>query len=301
MTLKKCSETQFWRESNSLIYCFFEEQVSEFFSKSELRTIQESYNTFETLSASQHAQFPSIHNTSYEFQSNSTSCFAYIAQEELSSVKCQGCDEELAEGWTPVLFGYAGGLQDRDSGLVKFGARDYDPEVGRWTGPDSSQGARIMTQYENSEMQMWNQVNSHSYSCDEHQISVLSGKSETRYSFIRCYIPKAHSALQYRRFPSTHSMSYGFQSNHHSCCALRTFETQPPVNCQGYKEPLGFNGASNFYVYAGNDPVNYVDIDGLFAWFIHFRLLYLSAYQNLRHTIYLAQCGIVQILFRRVL
>jgi len=72
-------------------------------------------------------------------------------------------DEELAEGWTPVLFGYAGGLQDRDTGLVKFGARDYDPEVGRWTS----------------------------------------------------------------------------------------------------KEPLGFNGATNFYVYAGNDPVNKVDINGL--------------------------------------
>ncbi|HSW60815.1 MAG TPA: RHS repeat-associated core domain-containing protein, partial [bacterium] len=72
-------------------------------------------------------------------------------------------DETLAENWTPVLFGYAGGLQDRDTGLVRFGARDYDPMVGRWTS----------------------------------------------------------------------------------------------------KEPLGFNGSSNFYVYAENDPVNFVDVNGL--------------------------------------
>jgi RHS repeat-associated protein len=71
-------------------------------------------------------------------------------------------DEDLAENWTPVLFGYAGGLQDRDTGFIRFGARDYDPVVGRWTS----------------------------------------------------------------------------------------------------KEPLGFNGSSNFYTYANNDPVNKVDIDG---------------------------------------
>jgi len=33
-------------------------------------------------------------------------------------------------------FGFAGGLYDRDTGLVRFGARDYDPEVGRWTMKD---------------------------------------------------------------------------------------------------------------------------------------------------------------------
>ncbi|MCC6525695.1 MAG: RHS repeat-associated core domain-containing protein [Polyangiaceae bacterium] len=35
-----------------------------------------------------------------------------------------------------VPFGYAGGLYDRDTGLVRFGARDYDPAVGRWTARD---------------------------------------------------------------------------------------------------------------------------------------------------------------------
>jgi RHS repeat-associated protein len=33
-------------------------------------------------------------------------------------------------------FGFAGGLSDRDTGLIRFGARDYDPETGRWISKD---------------------------------------------------------------------------------------------------------------------------------------------------------------------
>ena len=33
-------------------------------------------------------------------------------------------------------FGFAGGLYDRDTELIRFGARDYDPEIGRWTTQD---------------------------------------------------------------------------------------------------------------------------------------------------------------------
>jgi len=33
-------------------------------------------------------------------------------------------------------FGFAGGLYDRDTGLVRHGARDYDPETSRWTAKD---------------------------------------------------------------------------------------------------------------------------------------------------------------------
>lgn len=41
---------------------------------------------------------------------------------------------DSARGFQP--FGFAGGLYDPDTGLLRFGARDYDPDVGRWTAPD---------------------------------------------------------------------------------------------------------------------------------------------------------------------
>jgi len=54
--------------------------------------------------------------------------------------------QEIAyDAWGRVLvdtnpgfqpFGYAGGLYDTDTGLVRFGVRDYDAEIGRWTAKD---------------------------------------------------------------------------------------------------------------------------------------------------------------------
>jgi RHS repeat-associated protein len=41
---------------------------------------------------------------------------------------------DTAPGFQP--FGFAGGLYDEQTGLVRFGARDYDAEVGRWTAKD---------------------------------------------------------------------------------------------------------------------------------------------------------------------
>jgi RHS repeat-associated protein len=35
-----------------------------------------------------------------------------------------------------VPFGFAGGLYDYDVGLTRFGFRDYDPSIGRWTAKD---------------------------------------------------------------------------------------------------------------------------------------------------------------------
>ena len=35
-----------------------------------------------------------------------------------------------------VPFGFAGGFQDRNTGLVRFGYRDYDLDIGRWTAKD---------------------------------------------------------------------------------------------------------------------------------------------------------------------
>ncbi|MCC7381045.1 MAG: hypothetical protein IT384_04405, partial [Deltaproteobacteria bacterium] len=42
--------------------------------------------------------------------------------------------EDTSPGFQP--FGFAGGLLDPDTGWVRFGARDYDPLVGRWTAKD---------------------------------------------------------------------------------------------------------------------------------------------------------------------
>ena len=43
---------------------------------------------------------------------------------------------DSAPGFQP--FGFAGGVSDTDVGLVRFGARDYDPTTGRWTTKDVS-------------------------------------------------------------------------------------------------------------------------------------------------------------------
>jgi len=41
---------------------------------------------------------------------------------------------DTSPGFQP--FGFAGGLYDADTGLVRFGARDYDAGIGRWTNKD---------------------------------------------------------------------------------------------------------------------------------------------------------------------
>lgn len=43
--------------------------------------------------------------------------------------------EDSNPGFIP--FGFAGGLYDHDTKLVRFGARDYDPDIGRWLSKDS--------------------------------------------------------------------------------------------------------------------------------------------------------------------
>ncbi|MBI5546000.1 MAG: hypothetical protein HY901_19080 [Deltaproteobacteria bacterium] len=42
--------------------------------------------------------------------------------------------QDTNPGFQP--FGFAGGLSDGDTGLVRFGWRDYDPQTGRFTAPD---------------------------------------------------------------------------------------------------------------------------------------------------------------------
>jgi RHS repeat-associated protein len=42
--------------------------------------------------------------------------------------------QDTNPGFQP--FGFAGGIYDRDTGLIRFGARDYDPLTGKWTAKD---------------------------------------------------------------------------------------------------------------------------------------------------------------------
>ena len=54
--------------------------------------------------------------------------------EQLSYDAWGNVTSDTSPGFQP--FGFAGGLYDTDTGLVHFGARDYDPVIGRWTTRD---------------------------------------------------------------------------------------------------------------------------------------------------------------------
>ena len=54
--------------------------------------------------------------------------------EEIDYDEFGNVTNDTSPGLTP--FGFAGGLYDRDTGLVRFGARDYDASTGRWTNKD---------------------------------------------------------------------------------------------------------------------------------------------------------------------
>ena len=58
-----------------------------------------------------------------------------IAQ-ELSYDPWGAVEKDTNPGFQP--FGFAGGIYDPDTRLVRFGVRDYDPAIGRWTAKDPS-------------------------------------------------------------------------------------------------------------------------------------------------------------------
>jgi RHS repeat-associated protein len=50
-------------------------------------------------------------------------------------------------GTVSIPFGFAGGIYDPDSGLTRFGSRDYDASVGRWTNKDPARFVGGMNVY----------------------------------------------------------------------------------------------------------------------------------------------------------
>jgi RHS repeat-associated protein len=63
----------------------------------------------------------------------------------------------VAPGFARVPFGFAGGMYDEDTGLVRFGAREYDPSTGRWLSKDSARfgGGWNFYEYANSDPVNW--------------------------------------------------------------------------------------------------------------------------------------------------
>jgi RHS repeat-associated protein len=53
----------------------------------------------------------------------------------------------LPTGYVRIPFGFAGGLYDPDTTLVRFGARDYDATTGRWTAKDPARFGGGMNLY----------------------------------------------------------------------------------------------------------------------------------------------------------
>lgn len=79
--------------------------------------------------------------SNYKIFSDHLGSLRMIVNETSGAVVCTQDNDEfgrvtLATSPGCSIFGFAGGLYDADTGLVRFGVRDYDPETGRWTSKD---------------------------------------------------------------------------------------------------------------------------------------------------------------------
>ncbi|HWU42791.1 MAG TPA: RHS repeat-associated core domain-containing protein, partial [Bdellovibrio sp.] len=89
-----------------------------------------------------------------------------------------------------IPFGFAGGLYDVDTGLVRFGARDYDAETGRWTSKDPILFAGKNAQLENYGIpNMPMETNLYSYSMQD-PVNFIDPKGKTPY--LTMCVPQVH-------------------------------------------------------------------------------------------------------------
>jgi RHS repeat-associated protein len=76
------------------------------------------------------------------------------------------------------VFGFAGGIYDPDTGLVRLGARDYDPVAGRWTAKDSIRfeggQANIYVYVGNSPLNMTDPTGTQLTECDGRGLNTLA-------------------------------------------------------------------------------------------------------------------------------
>jgi RHS repeat-associated protein len=84
--------------------------------------------------------------TRYRILSDGTGSPRSVVLESTGAVAARMDYDELGRvvvntkpGFVP--FGFAGGLYDPDTGLVRFGSRDYDATTGRWTSKETPQAA----------------------------------------------------------------------------------------------------------------------------------------------------------------
>ncbi|MBK6696859.1 MAG: RHS repeat-associated core domain-containing protein [Myxococcales bacterium] len=96
-------------------------------------------------------------------------------------------------GYEPIPFGYAGGLHDADTGLVRFGARDYDPETGRWVSKDPAR--------------FGGGVNLYAY-CYGDPINFVDPGGDIADILVTGSAAGAPQAAQHKRFPSLESTSW---------------------------------------------------------------------------------------------
>ncbi|MEA3411387.1 MAG: RHS repeat-associated core domain-containing protein, partial [Pseudomonadota bacterium] len=128
------------------------ELVQEFLYKDELNPVAELDGAGNLVARFVYAEKANVPSLMFRYSEDGTQTLYRIISDHLGSPRLviDAITGEIAQridydefgnvlrdthpGFQP--FGFAGGIVDQHTGLVRFGARDYDPETGRWTAKD---------------------------------------------------------------------------------------------------------------------------------------------------------------------